>query len=308
MSRGRHRQREREKATFHAHPATFMNSPTILVAGAVSHDYLIYPMRNQHSAWAERGRQDGDHANIVVRSAGAELVSGLLTAGAPDYGLEVLGPVAQSNGVSSNGLKSNASTMVELEPQTHPLSESPSGFRVVRLRHIGHTSSWQAPSINEAVNSAPIAAVISRSGDDLHDVEPAVDLIQRVRPRYIVHHMTRPLATGKLWDVIRNGPQSSGGVPEPDHLVVIVEADDLRAEGINLSQSLSWEATSEDFIRNLGSNGRLDTLVTCPNLVVRFGSEGIIHHRGRDAVNPKLYFNPRKMECETLTQAPQMVC
>jgi hypothetical protein len=286
-----------------------MTSPTVLVAGAVSHDYLIYPMRNQHSAWAERGRLDGDHAHIVVRSAGAELVAGLLTAGAPDYGLEVLGPVAQSNGVSSDGLKSNASTMVELEPHSNSPSGPPQpGFHVVRLRHIGQSSSWQAPSINEAVNSAPIAAVISGSVDDLHDVEPAIDLLQRVRPRYIVHHMTRPLATGKLWDAIRDGPKTSGGVPEPDHLVVIVEADDLRAEGINLSQSLSWEATSEDFVRNLGSNGRLDTLVTCPNLIVRFGSEGIIHHRGRDAVNPKLYFNPRSMECETLTQAPQMVC
>lgn len=284
-----------------------MTSPTILVAGAVSYDYLVYPMRPQFSALAGHSHPDEDNASIVVRSGGAELVANLLTAGAPDYGLEVLGPVAQSNGVS-NSLKSNASTLVDLEHHAPLLPGSPPGFHVVRLRHIGQTtSSWQAPSINEAVNSAPIAAVISGSGDDLHDVEPAIDLLQRVRPRYIVHHMTKPLATGKLWDAIRDGPKTSGGIPEPDHLVVIVDAEDLRAEGINLSQSLSWEATSEDFVRNLGSNGRLDTLVTCPNLIVRFGTEGVIHHRGRDAVNPKLYFNSRKMECETMTQAPQMV-
>jgi hypothetical protein len=277
-----------------------MSSPTILVAGAVSYDYLVYPMRTQHSP-------GGDSANIVVRSGGAELVTNLLTAGASDYGLEILGPVAQSNGVSSC-MKSNASTLVDLEPHQSSLPGGLPGFHIARLRHIDQPSSWQAPSTNEAVNTAPIAAVISGSGNDLQDLEPAIDLLQRVRPRYIVHHMTRPLATGKLWDAIRDGPKTSGGVPEPDHLVVIVDADDLRAEGINLSQSLSWEATSEDFVRNLGSNGRLDTLVTCPNLIVRFGSEGVIHHRGRDAVNPKLYFDPRQMECETMTQAPQMVC
>ena len=283
-----------------------MTSPTILVAGAVSYDYLVCPMGSQHFFGAEGSHANGDAANIVVRSGGAELVAGLLTAGASDYGLEVIGPVAQSNGVS-NGMKSNASTLVDLEPHACSLPGQQPGYQVVRLRHIGQSSSWQAPPTNEAVSTAPIAAVISGSGNDLHDLEPAIDLLQRVRPRYIVHHMTRPLATGKLWDAIRDGPKTSGGVPEPDHLVVIVEADDLRAEGINLSQSLSWEATSEDFVRNLGSNGRLDTLVTCPNLIVRFGNEGIIHHRGRDAVNPKLYFNPRSMECETMTHAPEMV-
>lgn len=284
-----------------------MTSPTILVAGAVSYDYLVFSMSAPNCARAKRGYGEQDAASIVVRSAGAELVASFLTAGASDYGLEILGPVAQSNGIS-NSLHCNASTLVDLEPQVSSLHGSPLGFQVVGLRHIGQSSSWQAPAITDAVNTSPIAAVISGSGDDLHDLEPAIDLLRRVRPRYIVHHMTRPLATGKLWDTIRDGPLTSGGVPEIDHLVVIVEADDLRAEGINLSQSLSWEATSEDFVRNLGSNGRLDTLVTCPNLIVRFGNEGVIHHRGRDAVNPRLYFNPRKMECETMTQAPQMVC
>jgi hypothetical protein len=79
-----------------------------------------------------------------------------------------------------------------------------------------------------------------------------------------------------------------------NHLAVIIDADDLRAEGIALS-TLSFEAFAEDFVRNLGSNGRLDTLVTCPNLIVRFGNGGVIHHRGRDAGDPKLYFPPRPL-------------
>ncbi|KAK3111134.1 hypothetical protein LTR53_013916 [Teratosphaeriaceae sp. CCFEE 6253] len=108
--------------------------------------------------------------------------------------------------------------------------------------------------------------------------------------------MTRPLAAGPLWDAIRNGPMTRDGVPDPEYLAVVIDADDLRAEGIAISQALSWEATAEDFVRNLGSNGRLDTLVTCPNLIVRFGTEGVIYHRGRDAGDPKLYYHPRRME------------
>jgi hypothetical protein len=115
-----------------------MSSPTILVAGAVSYDYLVYPMRTQHSP-------GGDSANIVVRSGGAELVTNLLTAGASDYGLEILGPVAQSNGVSSC-MKSNASTLVDLEPHQSSLPGGLPGFHIARLRHIDQPSSWQLQS------------------------------------------------------------------------------------------------------------------------------------------------------------------
>jgi hypothetical protein len=106
-----------------------MTSSTILVAGAVSYDYLVYPMGSQHFFGAEGGRVDGDAANIVVRSAGAELVAGLLTAGASDYGLEVLGPVAQSNGVSLTPLhclvNSLASTLYAFDTLVNPLLGRP---------------------------------------------------------------------------------------------------------------------------------------------------------------------------------------
>lgn len=279
------------------------SAPVILVAGAVSHDYLVYPMSAQRRGL--RSRLGGDESRVVVRSGAAALVSDLLTAVAPEYGIEVLGPVAQSNGTSS--YKSDATALVDLEPQESSVPGR-SSFGVVQVRHVEDHPVWQAPPTSEAVKAAPNIAIITGSSDAPGDVEAAVDLLERVRPRYIIHHMTRPLATGRLWDVIRNGPKTSNGIPEPDHLFVIVDAEDLRAESINLSQGLSWEATSEDFVRNLGSNGRLDTLVTCPNLIVRFGSEGVIHHRGRDAVNPRLYFHPRRMECEVaMATSPHMV-
>lgn len=279
------------------------SAPVILVAGAVSHDYLVYPMSAHRRGL--RSRLGGDESRVVVRSGGAALVSDLLTAVAPEHGIEVLGPVAQSNGTSS--YKSDATALVDLEPQELSVPGR-SSFGVVQVRHVEDHPVWQAPPTSEAVKAAPNIAIITGSSDAPGDVEAAVDLLERVRPRYIIHHMTRPLATGRLWDVIRNGPKTSNGIPEPDHLFVIVDAEDLRAESINLSQGLSWEATSEDFVRNLGSNGRLDTLVTCPNLIVRFGSEGVIHHRGRDAVNPRLYFHPRRMECEVaMATSPHMV-
>jgi hypothetical protein len=104
---------------------------------------------------------------------------------------------------------------------------------------------------------------------------------------------------GNLWDEVRKGPiLDELGNRDLSRVVVVVNANDLRAEGIELSRHLSWEKAAEDFVRQLGSNGRLDTLVTCAHLIVRFDCDGVIHHRGRDQLPPILYFDPERAEGE----------
>ncbi|KAI5357831.1 Putative P-loop containing nucleoside triphosphate hydrolase [Septoria linicola] len=267
------------------------SSRVLLVAGAVSYDYLVYPMTSTDGlSHLSLDDDSADASQLVIRTGAADLVAQLLTAAQPQWGFEVLGP--QLLGPTSHSLKHNASSVVDLG---HTKDSGPA-LRVVRKRKIGRSPVWHQPSVEQTSASAGSTVIISGSGEALQDVEPALDFLQRVRPRHIIHYMTRPLATGPLWDIIRNGPLTRDGIPDPDHLAVIIDAEDLRAEGISLSRSLSWESTAEDFVRNLGSNGRLDTLVTCPNLIVRFGNQGIIHHRGRDATDPKLYFHPRHVE------------
>lgn len=272
----------------------------ILVAGDVSYEYILYPMRLPES----RDEQpNGVHntlevpdessigSGLVIRTGKADLVAQLLSAAAPQYAVEVLGPSLQPPGLHC--LSHNASTICDLSMSESNLNGDLK-YSVLSTRQVGNPPAWHSPPIDKATTAPASTVVISGSGTK--DLEQALDFLQRVRPRYIIHHMTRPLAQGPLWDMIRNGPMTRDGVPEPDYLAVVIDADDLRAEGIALSKSLSWEATAEDFIRNLGSNGRLDTLVTCSNLIVRFGNEGVIHHRGREAVDPKLYYHPRRME------------
>ena len=230
----------------------------------------------------------------------------LLTAAAPNHGFEVLGPSLQPP--ESNSLKHNASAVVDVVCQ-NDLGLADSSYHVVRIRHVSRSPRWHAPSVSKDPTPPASTVTITGSGEAFKDIEPALDFLQRVRPRYIIHHMTRPLATGALWDLIRDGPKTRDGIPDPSFLAVIVDADDLRAEGIALSQSLSWEATAEDFVRNLGSQGRLDTLVTCPNLIVTFGTEGVIHHRGRDAADPKLYYHTRRVERDRQSlKEGHMVC
>ncbi|KAK0867746.1 hypothetical protein LTR87_014462 [Friedmanniomyces endolithicus] len=275
-----------------------MSARSLLVAGAVSYDYLLYQMPtasayHPHARNAERVGEDAAH--LVIRTGGADLIATLLTAAAAKHGIQVLGPKLQPP--AANCLRHNASCICDLAIDDRSLGPE-LRYSVTRTKNIGRSPTWHSPNIDKANTPPGSTVVITGSGEAFRDLEPALDFLQRVRPRYIMYHMTRPLALGPLWDLIRNGPMTRDGVPDPEYLAVIIDADDLRAEGIAISKALSWEATAEDFVRNLGSNGRLDTLVTCPNLIVRFGAEGVIYHRGRDACDPKLFYHPRAMEGE----------
>lgn len=261
----------------------------------MSYDYLIYPMS------VADANSSCEH-QLVIRTGDAHLVAQLLTAVAPPFNIQVHGPTLQQG--NSNVLKNNASSVVDLTCDKSSL-QPPSRFEVVQMRQIGKSPIWHSPPIEQVAATGTSTVVIVGSGEAFLDVEPALDFLQRVRPKYIVNQMTRPLAAGRLWDILRNASMVRDGVPDPDHLAVICDADDLRAEGIALSQ-LSWESFCEDFVRNLGSNGRLDTLVTCPNLIVRFG-EGVIHHRGRDAVEPRLYF-PTKPSGKPRVRMVRRIC
>lgn len=133
--------------------------------------------------------------------------------------------------------------------------------------------------------------------------EGASNLHEPHRASYFLYHMSRPLCKGAVWEKVRPKalPDTQDRL-DPDRLVVIVQADDIRAEGVELSQGSSWEKTCEDFVRNIGAVGSLVTLVTCPHLIVVFGCDGIVYHRGLDVLKPVLFFDPLRTEDEFFKQ------
>jgi hypothetical protein len=133
--------------------------------------------------------------------------------------------------------------------------------------------------------------------DGTNGGKEALQLLEPHWPSYFIYHMSRPLCRGAIWDKVR--PRASGTNRfDPERLVVIVQADDIRAAGIELSHGSSWEKTCEDFVMNIGAVGSLVTLVTCPHLIVVFGCDGLIYHRGLDVLKPVLFFDPLATEDE----------
>jgi hypothetical protein len=114
-------------------------------------------------------------------------------------------------------------------------------------------------------------------------------ITENAKKPIIIYKMSCPVAKGKLWGhTFRN---------HADRMIVIVNADDLRACGVNISRCLSWERTALDFVWQMASNPDLLQLANCTNIVVRFGLEGAIHYTHKNnKVESHLYFDPFNVE------------
>jgi hypothetical protein len=123
--------------------------------------------------------------------------------------------------------------------------------------------------------------------------------------------MARPLCDGSIWETVRRGPLTGPkpGTPDRERLIVVVDANDLCTEGINLSRGLSWEKACEYFVERLVSTGKLVSPATCAHLVVLFGCAGVIYHQGSRVSKPVLLFDPLSLEKEFLqTNLGQIPC
>jgi hypothetical protein len=123
---------------------------------------------------------------------------------------------------------------------------------------------------------------------DEPDAWPAALRSAGKRP-VVIYKMSRPLNSGQLWLAARGGHAA--------RMVIIVSAEDLRAQGVQISRRLSWERTSTDFVWQLASNPAPMDLANCTNLVVRFGLDGAIHYRRVDgSAQARIYYDPAVAE------------
>lgn len=104
----------------------------------------------------------------------------------------------------------------------------------------------------------------------------------------VLYKMNNPTGTNPLWRQLEKR--------HLDRTVVIINADDLRSKGVNISKGLSWEKTSLDFAWQLVNNPNLTFLTNCRHLIVPFGLEGVIYYRNEGTAESYLYFLPYTFE------------
>lgn len=271
-----------------------MSSPRVIIAGDAPYDLVLYP---QKSALGQRSLQiDKSRQRMEWLWGGIQLISDLLQAAQPK--LEICCPSVKQH-VMGSATDSSARHLLQLsiyDNRLHSRSTSLVSYSVENITTLEREGEWYSPTDANGTSGTTIL-VLEDKEDGIIDNDDAIDFFLQARPDFVVYHMSHPLGSGKLWDVVRLGPfRRDTGKKDPTKLVVVISADDLRGEGVELSKGLSWEKTCEDFVLNLNPNGKLATLATCAHLVVLFGCDGVIYRQGQGDEKQSLFFDPSRTE------------
>ena len=104
----------------------------------------------------------------------------------------------------------------------------------------------------------------------------------------VLYKMNNPIDTNELWKHLQKFHN--------EKTIVIINGDDLRSKGVNISKSLSWERTAQDFVWQMSNNPNLAFLANCRHIIVPFGLEGAIYYRNEGSPETRLYFLPYGFE------------
>jgi hypothetical protein len=104
----------------------------------------------------------------------------------------------------------------------------------------------------------------------------------------VLYKMSNPISTTPLWKKLEEYHQ--------DKMIVVINSDDLRSKGVNISRSLSWERTAQDFVWQINNSPNLGFLAQCHHLVILFGLEGAIYYKNEGEPESRLYFLPYEFE------------
>lgn len=111
----------------------------------------------------------------------------------------------------------------------------------------------------------------------------------------IIYKMSWPLFQGKLFESLVKS--------HVHQMILIMNADDLREDGLNISRKLSWEKTLLDFIQKIPGYKSFYSVSNCPHILIRFGLEGVLHYfkeqnNNKNSNAVEFYFFPNYCEGE----------
>ncbi len=107
-------------------------------------------------------------------------------------------------------------------------------------------------------------------------------LKSRNKSPIVIYKTNNPNCSSMLWKHIEKF--------HIENTVVVINGDDLRSKGVNISRGLSWERTALDFVWQMNNNPNLCFLANCQHLIVPFGLEGAIYYKKQKSVESHLYF------------------
>ena len=185
-------------------------------------------------------------------------------------------------------------SIAELKPFPET-SSAPKGRTVYRVHRLhgfsGPSDGLPGPLPVRRDDADAEIVVLDDAGNSFRDGTKVWPLAIRMNGKkpLVVMKMSRPLSGGLLLNHILEAHTA--------RLVLVINADDLREEGVSISRQLSWERTAREFLWQMRNNLDLQMLAGLPNIVVRIGVEGAIHYVGTGKQpSARLYYEPSLSE------------
>ncbi|MBP2641944.1 MAG: hypothetical protein H6Q66_2895 [Firmicutes bacterium] len=184
-----------------------------------------------------------------------------------------------------------ATAEVEQLPVFSDKNSADKVYRVKRFLGFSGPSSGTSkllPIVNDDANADMV--VIDDENNGYHSDEDFWPLALKTpgkRP-IVLYKMSNPDNSTILWRKLEKY--------HIDKTVVIINSDDLRSKGVNISKSLSWERTAQDFEWQINNSPNLSFLSKCRHLIVLFGMEGAIYYKNEGDLESRLYFLPYEFE------------
>lgn len=264
-----------------------MGTQEIVVTGDAALACVMYPSSLKSTIGSlQRGKSD--YFQSVVLPRGASLLCKMLDCMDLPRRTKIYEPTKVP---AMNNVNPSVSTYLDVEENDdEDEGSAPTAFRVKRYQQLQSPSSFCIPPVRNVCR--PSIFVVEDSVTGFDNVTAGLSFFRSCKPQLVIYHMKLPLATGELWECLRHGAYNEEGVQDADRIIVVIDSDDLKYEGVELNQYLSWERMCEDLVRYFGSNARLETLATCAHVLVRCGNSGVIHHQGRSVSAPCLIVDP----------------
>ena len=278
-------------------------APVVVVAGDVAVNWLIHSGIN----WLERENaspvqsSSGNSENripkwkrdagtlVLAREGGALLLARVLESalgGSTEAGRVVTYDIGDLGALTPADIVHSYS-----EVELFPAGGHDGYASVVR---VGKTLGFNGPAITDASavripddSADPDAVVLLDGGNGFrHDMDAWPVAVREAAAKSVfVLQLGRDISDNPLLQHLAHS--------RPDRLVVIVDADDLRAEGISISRCISWERTAREVVWQFQHNSDLHSLAALPSVVVRLGLEGAVHFTSTaESLSARLYYDP----------------
>lgn len=252
----------------------------IIVTGDVCINSLIW--RTQQQFTESLSWRYYPYVHNVLKNGEALLLSKLV---ALSTGASIISP--QIPDIEGSLHRETLLSTVELElfPQTSDEKNNKKVYRVNQF--LGFTGPTLGipklfPIINDDENVDLVIVDDENNGFNSDEKFWPLGLRSHEKSPVVIYKTNNPDCFNNLWKRL-----------EEFHIantIVVINGDDLRSKGVNISRGLSWERTALDFVWQMNNNPNLCFLTKCQHLIVPFGLEGAIYYNNEGTAQSRLYF------------------